>query len=963
MPAALDAILTDTDSMLEVCAEFDSAKRSDGTLKTWYFSTHPRAIGAAETPENTEFLPFLRLGGVLGPLSQSLSEDILFNGLAVESPGTITLIQSVLDSDELSSLNDYVFAGYKVRIKIGRNSDLYAAFTVFKTLVVSIDPVVQLTSDGYQAIFQLSSALDRMIKESLIVKRHVGIPICAEVLTTTAVATTAYNAAHDVKTFTIIYRVRVTTTPAAARTLIRKFGSISSVNFLMNFNTTGFIECFVSLAGTLTSILIYGINLIDSNWHTIVWSLYDKQTSYLMVDGGTPVTYTPTVSVDLPAAGIEMARFLLGKHSDVRLYNSYMSPDEARSVSATRSDGLDIGCVGCWRMDDGGSATAVNDYSATNADATWTGVLNTAYKWSETDLGEPQLAGNPYPINVGNVLNAKAVLIDSFLERYRGNTDAVDWHFTGSNTNLTVRSQGTVLTGGGTDYTAPTNGGDGVFNTTTLESEPVTYDLLNNGTSEEFTYPSYVAVNLLIHRTRLQITDLANYDPLTILCPWPSGYYTNVDATAQQGLESILGGSGMNYYENPDGVLTFDMLLPPTGYGPFKEPVLDLKGVLTGGIDFGNRGGISGSGTVACWFKINLIDQTSYELGGTEPNTGTFYLAAKGNTAGNYALYFQSTGVNAGKLCFRIAGSTLRTGIGVLNPYTWYYIAGVFDDSANTQKIYLGPLGGTLVEVASQSNTGTPTTGSASLNVGVNGYSWGAVQYLTVFTTAKTLPQLQSLMASIPTGVEQGISVFAPINEGTGSPIEFISQTTGTILGSQGSPQWAPKLQVNLDDTPSVRLTDFHHTHPAWNIIINYAKNRFPMNNSDIDSGVSQVNRLALTSEGKDVKFESSTIRDRFKNAKKIVIDSPIIDQESAQKLLRVIQNRFSTDNYTCSLTFPPGLNVSRIACGLGIGDEIGLSASFPLQLNINSRGPRSFRVVACSPNPLQLSTNIVLFG
>lgn len=979
MSQALDTILGDVDSILEVTVEIDSALRSDGTLRTWYFTSHVRETGPTETPANETFKPFLKPGGVLGPLSQSLTEDILFSGLAQNNPGTLTLIQPNLDSDELSVMHDYVFAGYEMRVKIGRTTDLYAAFERFRTTTIKVDPDIKLTSEGLQASFQLSGALTRALEETLILKKYLGIPHCLRLSTVTGLVTVTRVAAHDVSRFTIGGKIRISAIPTSEDrrvwTKVASFPTNSHWRIVITANT-GVLNLTASSNGAADIVFNSPGNVCDGNWHTILYSRDDANTAWVALDDQEEVVYTPTGIVNTSAADLLFGRAFVGNNQedfcDARYLDRYMTPEEARSYFAVRSNGDDLNVIGLWRFDDNSGGT-VNDYSATGADGVISGVLNTDYSWQPNDLGEPELAGKLYPLAVGNVLNAKADLIDAARERYRGNVDAIGWHTSGSNTNLIVRSQGTVLTGGGVDYTAPSSGGDGVFSMTTAEAEPVTYDLLNNGTAEENVYPSNVVVSLLTERTRFTSSDISNVNPTTLLCPWPSGYWTNQDTTAQKALSEILGESGMCYFEEPLGSLWIDMLLPPTGYGPYGEPCLDFLGRgldfsgRGGGVEFGDIGDISGSFSIACWVKVHVADQTAFNFGASAPNIGTYYLAAKSNTAGNYATYFQAIGSDAGKLGFTIGAATLKTPAGLIAPHTWHFVGFVMDDTANTMKIYSAPKGSSLSEVASGSIAFSPVPNSSPLRIGGNGYPYMSVQHVQVWSAVKSLSQLQALMATPPVGNETNLSVYVPLNEGIGNPIEVVSQTSGEITGTlatQGSPQWAPKFLVNLDDTPSIKLTDFHHTHPAWNVVVGYAKNRFPMNNSDIDSGVSQNNRLALTRKGLDVRFESTKIRDRFKGAKKINLDSPITDQESATRLLRSVVNRFGTDGYVGVLTFPPGrdvpaLGISRLACGLQIGDEIGLTASIPSQLQT----PRSFRVASVAPNPLQLGTTVAIVG
>lgn len=971
MSLALDTILNDTDEILEICVEIDSALVSDGTLRTWYFSTNTRETGSSETPANTTFLPYIKPGGTLGPLSQSLTADVQLSGLLQASYGTLTLLQSNPDEDNLSEMHDYVFAGYQCRIKIGRQSNAYAAFETYRTVEIHVDPTIELVSSGLQAVFLLQSPLDRMVNESLISKKYVGIPHCVKALTNTFTYSIPSNAAYDAKSFTAMIRFRPQSdfggTGASVGFYARRFSSATNRQFqISQFHHTratnpGKVQIDLSIAGVSKTIWLSSAAILDGLWHTLVLGIQDKTYGYVVLDREIVSEVDSTIltaSVDIPSQPITGGTMQNGSICDFRFYSHFIPPDQAITLSDTRAVGDEIGTVSMVRFDDN-SGTAANDYSATANDAAFSGVLNTDYQWTFTDLGEPELSGRPYPILAGNVLNAPATLIDTNRHRVRGNIDAVDWHTSTSNTTLTVRSQGTVLTGGGTDYTAPTDGGDGVFSFTTGEAEPITFDLLNNGTSEQSVYPSNVAKNLLTHRTRLTAGQIRNVDPLTILCPWPSGYWTDQETTAAQALKSILGESGLHYYEKEDGALWLDMLLPPVGYGPYNEPCLDLRGRLNAEINLGDRGDItSGASCTICgWVKINLADQTAFNFG-AEPNSGTFYVLAKPNLTGNFAVYFQATGPNAGKFFFKIGGVTLGTSTGVIKPYTWYFFACVFDNTANTSKIYLGEKDNTLIEVASGANTGTPVPNSSDLRAGGQGYPWMSVQHVHIWSVTKTSSDLSTLMATPPVGNEANLLVYAPLNEGGSPIIELVSGGSITLSASEtdGVPQWCPKMLVNLEDTPTVKLADFHRTKPRYDITVKYAKNRFKMNNSDIDSGVSANNRLALTREGLEQSFYSPVIRDRFKGSLRAVFDSPITDQESAQRLLRVVTRRFDMNvGFIGTLTFPPGLNISRLACGLTIGDEIGLVGGIPRPVNT----AKSFRVIATSPDPLQLKTTL----
>lgn len=959
MSAALDAILADIEAQLEVAVELDSAKRSDGTLKTWYYSTHGRSTGAAETPANTEFPAYLVPGGTLGPLSQSLAEDLLFAGMAAISSGSIILVQSLPESatDQLSQLNDYTFAGYGARIKIGRVADAYASFEIYRTTTCDVEPEVTLADDGLRAELRLAGALKRMLEENLIVNRYVGIPTAMTYLTGSGRASVPHLAAYNLTSYTLMGKFKVSAAQTFNQVLHRK-GTGTNKNWSVFIGSTGGgfsgkMMFTASLAGVDTTMITSPSTYVDGDWHFWVAAIQDKSTAYLMVDGSVVGTYTPAASVDVQTAVIDLGVLNanpIGSIVDMRLYDRYIAPDEARSLAAVRSDGDDLGCVGLWRFDDN-SGTVANDYSSNNNDATIVGTQNTDWKWNWSDLGEPELAGRPMPIVAGEALNAQAQLIDGARERYRAADGEIE-HTGTYETTLTVRSRGTALTGGGTDYTAPAAAADGVIAMVAQEDEPVTFDLRNDGTNVQYFYPSFVGQALLTSRSRLTGGDVENQTPVSFLCPWLSGWFTDQDSTASQALADILGGAGLCYYEVAAGALRIDFLLPPMGYGPYGESCLDLRGALNGGADFGDVGDAAGSMTVACWVNTHLLDQTTYDY-----NVGNLnYLVAKANDFGNYALYLETTGANAGKLAFATAGTTVRSAAGILTAGAWYFVAAVFDDTANTSTLYVGPNGGSVVAVASTTNSGTPTTNTTALRIGGANYPWVAVQHAQVWTVAKNLAQLQALMNTPPVGNEANLVAYVPLNEGSGSPVEKVNTVTGALTGSA---QWAPKLVVNLNDTPSVKPAEFRHVAPAADVIVRYARNRHPMTSADIDTGVSQNNRLDLMREWKDVSLQNADNRTRYKNSRRIQLDSPITDRESAQRLARSLMTRFGTDRYVGTLEFPSGLAISRQACGLAIGDELGIIGAIPSQLST----ARSFRVVAVAPNPLQLSTKIAFWG
>lgn len=940
-----------SDDPKEVVVAIDSTKRSDYSAKTWYFSTHPRTDASYG-----DFPSYLRS---IGPLSQALSED-LFTGLATISPGDLTLLQSVIDPDDLSQLHDYFFAGHQVRVYIGLQSstsfDPLDTFPIFSTHTVQTDPSINATGSGIEAVFPLASALERLFKTSLQTKRHLGIPSCVTYLTQSGRASAAHIAAYESKSYTVMGRFRV----AAAQTtngILMRHGSGTNKSLTVYIGSTGGgasgkILFEASFAGVSTTMVTSPSTYMDGKWHSWVASLSDKSHAYLMIDREIVGEYTPNVSVDTQNAVMDIglnAFTTIGSILQVAYFNRYMPPSEARIKSEMRLEGTETGCISLWRGDDN-TGTTIDDYGSGANDATIAGVQNTDWKWDASDLGEPELAGNHYPTLAGEVFNAQAILIDTNRERHRGNIDATDWYTSASNHTIVVKSRGTVLTGGGTDYTMPTNGGDGVFPTTSAEDEPVTFDLTKTSGSKPEAFLPTVGYDLLTHRAGITNIDSTQLARLSILCPWTAGWRTQASTTAGAALNEIFGKSGLAYYEDPDGNLFVDMLRPPVGYSPWGEPCVDFAG--DGGINFGDIGDISATScTLACWIKLNAVAESAATVPFSEQ-----YLIQKGN---NYTMSVTTTGASAGKLNFYVAGMTTTSPAGLIEPNRWYFVAGVFDAAADTNKVYVAEAGDVLAEVNSAVNTGTAAANSDPLYVGGTGsYTWGSIAGVQVWSSAAVLAtlNLQSTLGSQPAGNESNLVFYAPLNEGEGNVFDLVSDTEAAFPSTA---HWVPRLVIDLDLTPSVALSDFHRVDPASEITVQHSRNWHPMNQSDIDTGVSQAAALDLKREWNEVSADFPEVLANYDQHRKVFLSSALTSQEGAERLFAVMETRFSEDRWIGKLTFPAGLDISSRACGLRIGAELSVRGSIPSQLS----EARIFRVVAVAPDPIKRSTVVVFWG
>lgn len=948
---SLETLFADAGARLNFAVEISSAKRSDGTARVWKAAV----LGI----DNSETLPPWLTG--LGPLDFSLQDDdsqAFFSGLASQSIGSVE-IRDKSYTHQLDAMLDYTFSGRQCVIKVGRDTDLYSAYETYRVCIQEGEPVL----GSNRAAFALQTPLARLLREPVRVARHVGIPTCIRAVTDTWRATITRIAAYDLSRYTLMLRFRRSGNPSATAALFTKLASGTDANWILQALTNGKVQFVATSGGIATTSITTAAGYCDGVWHTVVAAHDAANLAYQMVDGGDLVIDASVGSPDLSIANVTVGGTIFGglavgfEFSDVRLYDRYVTPDEARALSAVRSDGGGLGCIGLWRFDDNGGTNA-DDYSSNANHATLSGVLNTDYSWEPTDLGEPELAGTPMPLAVGVPFNAKAQLIDKDRERFRiADKDVV----TGGQSEA-FRSRGTDLTGGGVDWT---DQGGGVYKMTSAEDEPVTYDIRGVG-DEDVGYLTRVIPPLLTSRTRITSGDIDNLQmtALEFLCPWQVGYHTDQEVSGAELLSSLAATAGLHYYEDAAGDLFFNLLMPPLAMGPYGGSCLDFRGKsgFANRVEFGDIGDCSGSYTLAAWFKTHATDTALISASSPSPPTGQ-YLFDKGT---NYSLSLALEGADAGKIVWAENATLLKTGVGLFEAGQWHFLACVRDNSGNTKKVYLGKLGSTtLTEVASASAAGGGTTNSVPLRIGYhdNGsFFWGSVGFSQVWTVAKTKAQLEALMAAPPVGNEANLAVYAPMNDGSGTTVaEKVSGGTGTILGTVG---WVPRLRLDLRDTPSIKLHDVHRAAPAWKIVTRYARNWTPMSNADLDSGISQSKRLDYTRTWKDVTLLSETIRERYLHAREISLDACLTEREDAQRLARYVAYRFGTDQLMGILDFPgPSdggalLPASRRALGLNLGDEISVRSD---EYGLYSE--TAFRILRARLDPMAQSATLGLWG
>lgn len=944
---SLDDLLANPETVLNWAVELSSTKISDGTSLTWKFAVLPI--------DNTETIrPYL---SQVGPFDFALAEDLLFSGLASANFGSLTLVDTA-QSGYLDDMLDYTFADQACVIKVGDASAAYSAYFTYRTCTIDVEPSITL----FSANINLRSPLARLQQEAVTSTKYVGVPTCLRSLTSTgSVVITRLAAAHDLTRFTIMVRFRAADSSGGNFTLFRKLVSATTdSNWRLILNSSEEVV-FDNTAGGAVDISISssGGLYADGAWHSVI-AAYDytggASGAYLIVDNevigtDTPGGTAPDLSATDPVFAVRNAGGDDIDVCDLRLYDYFMSQEEALAIVATQSDGTELGCVGLWRCDDG-AGSSVNDYSSNNRDGAIGGTVNVDYSWEPTDLGGPELVGALMPIPLGVPYNARAHQVDTARGRYRiADSDVV----TGSETE-TIRSRGVALTAV-TDYS---DEGGGVYETVSAESQPITYDIVTGSpTAIGNTWPRLVT-DLLTNRTTIPING-AQEISLPNLLPWLAGYYIDQESTAAQIVAELCSG-GLFYSEAADGAFFLDFLLPPMGLGPYSEPCIDFRGD-THYFNFGDIADLTGSsGTVACWWKTFAVSQGPNDYGVTSSEQVLIDKIVAG-TAG-YRLDYVTVGTNAGKIRFTIKGSgspattELYSPAGLVEDNAWHFTCGVFDDSANTMAVFHAKLGAPLVQVASASSV-TSTIGNSSEPLTAGYTLWGSMCYLQVWSVAKTLAQMQAFMTTPPVGNEANLAAYSGMKSGSGETVlEVVSATNATITTSYPRWRWVPRLTVNLSETPSARLKDYHILQPAWSINLRYGRNWTPMSDADIAASVSDSTRLDLKREWKSVPWASQTVRGRYRRARRLTIDTPILRRVDAERLVKMLAFRYSEGRATGTLELPAGLPAARKAINLGFGDEVRILSSLH-----GLSGGRDFRVAGSRVEPLTGAVSNHLLG
>lgn len=950
---ALIDILQDGQTAIELVAEISHRDPETDTESVTYLSRHGTvpSTGPSDTPANQTF-PSRLLS--IGPIRESLNEDLLFSGLSSYELGGLTVDNTPTSSPPapgpLDSWINLSFAGKDVVIKAGAQGAAYSTFETIASGTSNGNP----TFHGNEISLSLQSVFSKL-DVPLIVNRYSGNSSCLKGLTATGAVTRAHNTIYDLTSYTLSGRFRIPVAGlATTATLARKEISATDRNWRVLIGTNNRIEVRASIGGVNTLIGNPTDTFNDNKWRTWVVGVKGGSTSYVMVNGKvlvtTPLTGNPNTSAAILATIVQGMEV-----NDHVILNSYLTPDEARAFFSSRLEGDETSVVALWRYDDAGGGT-VTDYSSSALNATIGGVENTDYVWNPSDLGSPELAGLPMPIVYGDVFNAPLDLIDTVNERDRWH-DGLSAAPSTYNTVLTVKVKGVPIAEGvDWDHQPVGDVSLGVIETTSEIDQPATFD---TEVDTPGSYPNSIIEFLLVDRGGFDaIADIEQdwLDAMSYLLPSPSSVFVGGSDKTLGGVvgEYLTGIGGHLRLDTPTGKFLPSHLLPAVGPSPVDadDPVLEWVGSPDDIINFGNIANPTSSMSVGCWFKSHRGLQDS--------SAGLFSIAGLVTKLSSYSLLILADD----SLNFNVSGlPSLVSAPFIVKSGVWYFVMGTFDDTANTMSLFLGEQGGSLITVSSAiSVTASPGTTANSLDVGnfasgVTGLPHlGSIAHAQVWSKAHTLAQAQTLMDQFEAGThlvgnEANLLFYAPINDGVNSTTvqNLVGPTAGTISGLC---RWAPQLILDFTTAqPNGSIDSISRLIPAGDIEIRYKINHSPLTQSDIAASVTDENALPLKLPYLSLKPDRADIKADFPQTRSILITSPFLRQSAAIYLYNLLSSRFGPDNMLVNVS-----GISRDGMLLNLTDEIRVIGSH----SSLSSGVH-FRVVEKSNSLDELTTNLRL--
>lgn len=818
----------------------------------------------------------------LGGLAQDSSAPVAFTN---EPPGPG-------EAGPLDFLRGATLAGRAVTLLAGAPEEAIANYEEIGS--GSADGEPEFDDEARAMTMRLKSPLD-LLRRDLDVGTYVGEPGALRGLTSTATASSSYNAAHDLTDFTLAGRVWVddfgTSGVNSLSSQVKASGAVINFHAFVRRTQTAYEVRVTSGGGAVSHNLTSAAASIEvGRWY---WWAYGWRSGYqyLMLEGAVVAESAVTATPDTPAVGIVQdpsGATGLGRISDNRILDHYLPPDEARAWMATRASGDEEGLVGLWRGDDTTGST-LTDYSTTAAHATIAGTEGVDFEHVSSDLGEPEMAGQSMPAPIGTLNHFPADLVSSVFEHWR----VRDRDFA-TTPQKTVRDEGEELTSG-TDYSW--SGAEPVIALVAEAGEPLTAgaDLLGGGLG-----PNLLR-EVLVTRGPLSSGGL-NLGPWHSLIDAAGGTYTRRRPVRELAEEIMRGSLGYLTLER-GGALRADILVSPVAPSPRNGSCIEIingpEVLQTGGIEWAApTGSLSGRNfTLALWIKtlrlgpgfgsspVMLMDlaAATAATGGTQ-----WYMDVGGTTP-----VFKLERLGGGG----IAATASATYGSILEP-SWFFLAVVHDHSGGETRFYAAPEGGTLALVGSD---GDLSYAAAPPNNGVQvggvslqaGHVFrGSVFEPSIWNEARSLVNLQDQMDDGLTGGEANLAFYAPLD---GTSVASLTDTVGAAAGSVTAEEVAMRPDLEIDLRKDPRQLARRSLQPAKRIDVRYRRNFARLSPEQITAAVPNDKRLDLQQEYRSDLWVGQDVADDYIDARDVIIESPWYSPRGARATLRLARNRFAT--------------------------------------------------------------------
>lgn len=730
---------------------------------------------------------------------------------------------------------------------------------------------------------QHQDPLDRLSNLQLGLRRYVGAPHAVKILVgdTSGRGVCGANAAWEISEFSIAGRFYMPSGANTAFWVASRELSAANRSFIAIAQNNGTFQIISS--GTTVGAAVPG-----NTWHKFVGVIgAGKILLYiddkLSAQGSIGATHL-AVGASFNHATLSPAGTL---RNDIRFYSRRLTASEARVEMAT-IDPSDPSLLSHWKYDENGGAT-VTDYGATAKNAALNGAEGVGYIWTRSFMGDYELAGRPEPYASGHLIQAPLTIIDRAYNIARWTTDVT------LTDPVAVSSRGVELEEG-VDWEGPGpfGPGPGLIEFTSPETEPLTHGTESGAVG--WGSPRDLATSALERSISASELDALGWQYFHLLINAQAGYYAaDGDPSLDQVMRDLVRGVGADLDLTPTGLLVPRFLLPPISPGPYGSAVVEFRapnpGFALAPVTF------SGDHTVCAWVRPAVAVES--EIGGAAnswvdeavwenvdaSNRGMFFgLTRFGggttNRRGRVQFGHPQLTKSGGGPTFVESPNTLQSG--------WSFVAGVYDNSAKTRKIYIRAPGGVLTEVASQAVTGTLTASTGTASVGE--LYLGGLSGVQVWSVKKTLSELDALANALPSSGASNLLHLLPLDEGAGNAYQLVGNVAHALPAQV---LWAPRVRFDLD---LIRGTDYHERilPQVSELVVEYARNYAPLVNADISDIVSGSVRMEMRLPARELPYTDPAVETDYVEPRTARLASPLRRGKDAARIAGILAQRLA---------------------------------------------------------------------